>query len=223
MQRRLDHLALNPRENDVSHEANARPRTIRRADRSTSNLPAARRKWNETGARSWKPTRESPAKRIAADLGRVFTRGPRVDPEKPDPILHAQLDAYRRSAYHERFLDELLASSPSPDVVWDAAAIRRSVSAITSDTNATPKAQRLVSQVCARSTDGDLRLTCLRAREHWNVPVLAGSDAPPMQPIATLRLWLRIWSMMRRYVARAHWPHAGAPVLPYSPPRSRLR
>jgi hypothetical protein len=117
---------------------------------------------------------QSQGKRVATSFGRVFSRGPRVDPEKPDPILHAQLDAYRRSAYHERFLDQLLASSPSPDVVWDADAISRSVSALTSEDKLTPKAQRLVSQVCARSTDGELRLTCLRVLEHGNPPALAG-------------------------------------------------
>jgi len=116
---------------------------------------------------------QSSGKRFADGLGRMFTGGPTVDPEKPDASLHAGLDAYRRSAYHERFLDQLLASSPSPDVVWDAAAIRRSVSALTSDPNASPKAQRLVSEVCARSTDSDLQVTCLRAQ--------AASDASSTQ------------------------------------------
>jgi len=113
---------------------------------------------------------------LAAGLGRIFTRGPRVDPEKPSPILRAQLDAYRRSAYHQRFLGRILASSPSPDVVWDAGAISQSVSALSSDTNADPKVRNLVSQVCARSTDGDLRLTCLRAEENTHA-VAAGPVA----------------------------------------------
>ncbi len=184
LQRHLDHLALNPRENDVSHEANL-AREQYAALLQYVESPRGAEKMERDRHKELEAYTESPVKRTATGLGRVFTGGPRVDPEKPDPILHAQLDAYRRSAYHERFLDKLLASSPSPDVVWDAGAIRRSVSALTSDTNATPKAQRLVSQVCARSTDGDLRLTCLRALEHWNVPVLAGSDAAPTQPVAT--------------------------------------
>jgi hypothetical protein len=178
LQRRLDHLALNPRENDVSHEATlAREQyaallQYAESPRGAAKLERDRRKELEAYT-------QSPAKRVATGFGRIFTRGPRVDPEQPDPILHAQLDAYRRSAYHERFLDQVLAASPSPDVVWDADAISRSVSALTSESNATPKAQRLVSQVCARSTDGDLRLTCLRALERWNA-----SDAARSQPTA---------------------------------------
>jgi hypothetical protein len=178
LQHSLDHLALNPRENDVSHEANlAREQYAAllhyaESPRGAAKLERDRRKELEAYT-------ESPGRRVATGFGRIFTHGPSVDPEKPDVILHAQLDAYRRSAYHERFLDQLLASSPSPDVVWDAAAIRSSVSALTSDANATPKAQRLVSQVCARSTDGDLQLTCLRAMQHWKASpaVLADSDA----------------------------------------------
>ncbi len=162
LQRRLDHLALNPRENDVSHEANlAREQyaallQYENSPRGTEKLESDRRKELEADT-------QSHARRVATGLGRVFTRGPRVDPEKPDTILNTQLAEYRRSAYHVRFLNQILAASPSPDVIWDADAISRSVSALASGANATPKTQRLVSQVCARSTDGDLQLTCLRS------------------------------------------------------------
>jgi hypothetical protein len=184
--RRLNHLALNPRENDVPHEANL-AREQYAALLQYAESPRGAAKLERDRHTELEADTESPVRRLAASVGRFFTRGPYVDPEKPDPVLHAELDAYRRSAYHERFLDELLASSPSPEVIWDSAAISRSVSALASDTNATPKTQRLVSQVCARSTDGDLRSTCLRAMQHWNqapAPALAGSDAAATHPIA---------------------------------------
>jgi hypothetical protein len=183
LQRRLDHLALNPRENDVAHEAHlAREQyaallQYAASPRGAAQLERDRRKELEAFT-------QSPAKRLTTGLGRIFTRGPRVDPEKPDPILRAQLDAYRRTAYHVRFLDRVLASSPTPDVVWDADAIGRSVSALTLDGNATPKTRDLVSQVCARSTDGDLRLTCLRAQQPGNALALSDSDAAITQPVA---------------------------------------
>jgi len=173
LQRRLDHLALNPRENDISHEAHlAREQYAAllqyvESPRGVAKLERDRRKELEAYT-------ESPGRRFVAGLGRIFTRGPRVDPEKPDSILHAQLDADRRAAYHVRFLNQLLTSSPSPEVVWDADAIGRSVSALSSDANVNLKAQRLLSEVCARSTDGDLRLTCLRALQPEN----ASASAP---------------------------------------------
>jgi hypothetical protein len=175
LQLRLDHLALNPRENDVSHEATlAREQyaaLLRYAasPRGAAKLERDRRKELEAYT-------QSSGKRLVTGLGRIFTRGPRVDPEKPDPGLEAQLGEYRRTAYHVRFLDRLLASSPSPDVVWDAEAIGRSVSALSSDANATPQTQRLVFQVCARSTDTDLRLTCLHAMQR--------DDANASAPVA---------------------------------------
>jgi len=180
LQRQLDHLALNPRENDVSHEANLAceqyAALLRYAEspRGAAKIERDRRKELEA-------YKHSPGKRFFVALSRFFSPGPHVDPEKPDPILHAQLDAYRRTAYHVSFLDQILASSPSPDVVWDAGAIGRSVSALTSDAIETPKTQRLISEVCARSTDRDLRLTCLRAMQGRSVQAsagaLSGSDA----------------------------------------------
>lgn len=184
LQRGLDHLALNPRENDVAHEANlAREQyaaLLKYVDspRGAAKLERDRRKELEADTQSLR-------ERLLLSLGRIFTRGPRVDPEQPDPVLHAQLDEYRRSAYYVGFLDQVLASGPKPDVVWDAATIGRSVSAITAESNPSPKAQRIVSEVCARSTDGDLQLTCLRALQRWNAPGAAptNADAATGQPI----------------------------------------
>jgi hypothetical protein len=180
LQVRLDHLALNPRENDVSHEA-----TLAREQYAAllryAGSPRGAAKLERDRRKELEAYTQPPGRRFAASLVRIFNRGPRIDPEKPDPGLEAQLGAYRRSAYQVRFLDRLLASSPSPDVVWDAGAIGRSVSALTSDANATPQARRLVSQVCAKSTDGDLRLTCLRALQDRRP---SGPDAATTQPIA---------------------------------------
>jgi len=184
LERRLNHLALNPRENDVSHEANL-AREQYAALLQFAGSPRGEAKLERDRRKELESYTQSTGKRMATGFGRIFTRGPHVDPEKPDAALRAKLDAYRRSAYHERFLDGLLASSPSPDVVWDADAISRSVSALSSDPYATPKAQRLISEVCARSTSGDLRLTCLRAQQHGDAPAVAGSDAAPKQPVAT--------------------------------------
>jgi len=175
LQRRLDHLALNPRENDVSHEAHlAREQYAALIQYVQSSSGAA--KLERDRRKELEAYTQSPGRRFATGVARVFTRGPRVDPEKPDPILRAQLDADRRAAFHVRFLNQLLASSPSPDVVWDPDAIGRSVSALSPDAAGDPKVQKLISDVCARSTDGDLRLTCLRA--------LQLEDASASAPVA---------------------------------------
>jgi hypothetical protein len=45
----------------------------------------------------------------------------------PAPVQLARLDTSRRLAYHERFLEEVLASTPVIEVVWDIEEVRRSL------------------------------------------------------------------------------------------------
>jgi len=167
LQRQLDHLALNPRENEVANEANlAREQYAALVQYSQSSRGAA--KLERDRQKELESYTQSHTKRLALKAGRFFTRGPRVDPEKPDPILKAELDAYRRSDYNFRFLEQLLGSSPSPDVVWDPHVIGKSVTALTANTHSVPQARRIIAQVYARSTDDDLRRTCLEALQHLN-------------------------------------------------------
>jgi len=102
LQRHLDHLALNPRENETAREATlAREQyasllQYANSPRGVAKLERDRRKELESYTRS-------PAFRVFAGLGRTFTRGPHPDP-KSDLSLRAELDAHRRSATSVRFL-----------------------------------------------------------------------------------------------------------------------
>ncbi len=171
----LDHLALNPRENETSHEATlAREQyaaLVQFADspRGAAKLEQDRRKELESYTRS-------PAVRVFVRLGRIFTGGPRIDPEN-DLALRTELDTYRRTAAQERFLEQLLAAGPRPDVVWDSDAIRKSVEALSADAHAGPKAQRLITQVYSNATDPDLRTACWRALQAFNQRAPAAREA----------------------------------------------
>ncbi len=166
LQRHLDHLALNPRENETSREATLASEQFAallqyvNSPQGAAKLERERRKEMESYTRS-------PAFRVFAGLGRIFTRGPRPDPDS-DLSLRTELDAYRRSAAQMRFLEEILAASPRPDVVWDSDAIRKSVDDLSVDPHAGPAAQRLIAQVYARSADSDLRQACWRALLAFN-------------------------------------------------------
>ena len=185
LQRRLDHLALNPRENDMAREANlAREQYAAlvkwaQSMRGEAKLERDRRKELEAYT---KPA----GQRFFVSLGRIFTRGPHVNSRNPDPALRASLDVYRRSAYHMQFLDRVLASSPAPDVVWDADEIGRSVSALASAAKASKNAQALISQVCARAIQTDLQLTCLHALQHEDAQpgIVASAPKAATHPIA---------------------------------------
>jgi hypothetical protein len=166
LQRQLDHLALNPRENETSHEA-----TLAREQYAAllqyANSPRGAAKLEQDRSKELESYTRSPASRTFARLGRIFTRGPRLDPAL-DLSLRLELDAYRRSATHVQFLEQLLAASPRPDVVWDADAIRKSVEDLSADPHSGPEAQRLIAQVYARTADSDLRSACWRAMQVFN-------------------------------------------------------
>jgi hypothetical protein len=174
LQRRLGHLAMNPRENDVAdearlaHEQYAALLACAQSPRGQAKLERDRRKELEAYT-------QSRGRRFATSLARLFRRGPHVNSEQPDAVLNARLDAYRRSAHDMQFLDQILASSPSPDVVWDARVISQSVEELSAEMNSDPKAQSLISRVCERSTDGDLQLTCLQALQRRNGAAPAGA------------------------------------------------
>jgi len=166
LQRQLDHLALNPRENETAREA-----TLAREQYAAllqyANSPQGAAKLERDRRKELESYTRSPAYRVFAGLGRIFTRGPRPDPES-DLSVRAELDAYRRTATHVRFLEQLLAASPRPDVVRDADAIRKSVEDLSAGAHAGPEAQRLIAQVYARTEDPDLRSACWRAMQGFN-------------------------------------------------------
>lgn len=175
LDRRLDHLALNPRENEVSRESQL-AREQYAALLNWAESPQGEAKLERDRRKELEADTEPAGRRFWLGFGRIFTRGPHLDPEKPDLLLRARLDAYRRSAYHMQFLDRVLASSPSPDVVWDAAAIGRSISALAPEAASEPKAEYLITQVCARTTDAGLRATCSRAlQDREAAPALAAA------------------------------------------------
>jgi hypothetical protein len=166
LQRHLDHLALNPRENETASEV-----TLAREQYAAllqyANSPRGAAKLERDRRKELESYTRSPAFRVFAGLGRIFTRGPHPAPES-DLSQRAELDAHRRSATHVRFLEQLLAASPRPDIVWDTGAIRKSVEELSADVNAGPAVQRLIAQVYARTGDSDLRSVCWRALQVFN-------------------------------------------------------
>lgn len=181
----LDHLALNPRENDVAHEANLAREQYAALLEYVQSPPGVARLERDRRSELEAYT-QSPARRMVSGVGRLLAGAADVDPEKPDAKVRASLDRYRRTGYHVRFLDQVLAASPQPDVVWDADAISQSVAALASSANASPQAQRIISDVCSRSTDGGLHLTCLRVLPGHNTQATVSAleiDAAAAPPV----------------------------------------
>lgn len=166
---RLDHLALNPLENGLSTEATVAQEqyaALIKYANSPQGLPAKlerdRRKELDSYTRSQ-------TGRFLAGISRAMAGGENGISEIPDPQLAAELAAYRRASHQMRFLEEVLRSSPRPEVAWDANTIRQSVEDLSSGAPANPRAARLIAQVFTSSADFELRFSCLRALRRLDV------------------------------------------------------
>jgi hypothetical protein len=170
----LDHLALNPLENGISTEAtvaNEQYSALLRyagSNEGEAKLERDRRKELDSYTRSG-------VRRFLASIGRRLSGNPSIDSENPNPQLRVQLAAYRSAAYHMRFLEQVLASGPRPEVAWDRSAISESIEALSSgdavsaSAPANPRAARLIARVFSGSSDPELRFSCLRALSRLNV------------------------------------------------------
>lgn len=161
--RRVAHLAVNPLENGTSTEAtvaNEQYAALLQYAGSENGLTV---KLDRERRKELDSYTHSKAWRFFAGLGRFFTRGPHADPAHPDTQVRMELASYRRASYQMRFLEQVLKSSPRPEVVWDAEGIRRSVEALSADAPANPRAARLIARVFTSSSDFGLRFACLRA------------------------------------------------------------
>jgi hypothetical protein len=166
---RVDHLALNPLENRAGNEAKLASEQYNALIQYAQSPGGLIAKLESDRRRELASYTESRTRRMFAAVGRFFNPPPPIDTSTPDPVVLAKLDAHRRALYHQRYLLQLLASSPRPDVVGDADQIRRSVDALSEMQEADLRAPQLIAQVFARSGDSELRVTCLRALQRLNV------------------------------------------------------
>ena len=167
--KRLDHLALNPLENGSAKEAQLAREQYNALVRFAEAPGGLVAKLDRDRRRELASYSQSRASRILAAMGRLFTGTPRTDSQIPEPVLLARIDAHRRSLHHQRFLEQLLESSPRPDVVGNVDEIRRSIEALSEEPEPVLRAPHLIAEVFARSGDSEIRVSCLRALQRLNV------------------------------------------------------
>ena len=158
--RRLDHLAVNPLENAADKESRvareqfaALTQWAQAPDGLAVKLEKDRRK--ELAAY----TRSEPA-RILAGAGGVF-RVSSTGSQPRSEALRADLEARRQAYEHARYLKDLLASSPRPEIVRDPGEIRLTIAALSADRFASTGAPALIGRIFDRSRNFDIRMACL--------------------------------------------------------------
>jgi hypothetical protein len=166
---RLDHLALNPLENGAAAEAKLAREQYNALVKYAQSPGGLAAKLERDRRKELASYTQSRARRMFSAFGHLFNHGPRIELEKPDPVLLSKLDERRRELYHQRFLEQLLASSPRPDVVGNIDEIRRSIEALSDEPQTSLRSAPLIAKVFARSGDSELRVACLRALQRLNI------------------------------------------------------
>jgi hypothetical protein len=165
---RLDHLALNPLENGAANEAKFAREQYSALIKYAQSPSGLITKLERDRRKELASYTESRLKRTFSPIGHFFNPQPRIDTKIPDPVLLTQLEEHRRAIYHERFLDQLLASSPRPEVVDNMDEIRRSIDFLSNQSDTGERSASLIAKVFSKSEDPELLLTCLRALQRLN-------------------------------------------------------
>jgi hypothetical protein len=160
---RLDHLALNPLENALTNEAKfaeAQYAALLQYASVPAGLPAKLERDRRHELEADQYTRGT---RIRLALGHWFKGEPSSNREEPNLALHTELDSRRRAAADIRYLERVVASSPTPDVIRDPRDIRQTVDALSEEAGVNPRAAHLIARIFSSTSDYDLRTACLRA------------------------------------------------------------
>ena len=163
---RLDHLALNPLENGNDREARLAREQYHALVQYASAPEGLAAKLARDRRKELASYSQSSARRMLAAVGHFFV-GP-ASQETPEPVVIARIDAHRRAVHHQRFLEQVLAASPRPEVVADVDRMQEAIQALSSNPEEGLRSPQLIAKVFARSADSDLRIACLRALQRFN-------------------------------------------------------
>jgi hypothetical protein len=160
--RRLEHVSLNPLENDVEAEA-------RLARKQYENLLAWAKRPDGLPAKLDRERRRDMVElahgrkdRILFNIAHVLSFGTYTHREEATPQLTAALDTRRQLRSHERYLREVAGRSAKPEVDSDVAAIKRSLMFISENgAGAETKTTRALARIFSTTQDEDMRSLCV--------------------------------------------------------------
>ncbi len=159
---RLEKVAVNPLENDSAAEnrlALAQYQALlnyaARPDGLAAQIDRDRRA-------EMVPLNHRKPAQVAFKTLNLLTFGLYVRREKATPELLEKLDMSRRFDYHERFLREVVKSTPRVEVVWDINDVRRSLQFMANNNRyGGKKTAQTVAAIFARTQDDEARRLCV--------------------------------------------------------------
>jgi hypothetical protein len=159
--RKLDRLSLNPldqalgKEEKIAHSQYYALLAWARAEDGLGRQLAHDRR------REMHPLVHGAAERTWITLGHIASLGLYRHVEREDPALLAALDHRRRIETYTDFLEEVIASGPRADVVWDMDEVQRSITQLAAieqvQTGGTTRANYLLGKLLSRIDNPDTR------------------------------------------------------------------
>jgi hypothetical protein len=156
--KRLDHLALNPLENGADTEARVAREQFSALMQWAQSPSGLAQRLDKDRQKELAEYTKSASGQFFAGMTGLF-RGSAS--ESDQAARRQELDGRRQATAQARYLRQLLASSPRPEIVRDPGEIRRAVQALAADQFAGADAPRLIGRVFEQSRDIDLRMACL--------------------------------------------------------------
>ncbi|HSE20776.1 MAG TPA: hypothetical protein VLB68_03935 [Pyrinomonadaceae bacterium] len=201
---RLEHVSLNPFENDLESEANVA------RGQYAALLSFAR----DPEGLAAKIDRDRRAEMTALDHGRnaqiafnvlhVLSFGRYIHREEGSQDLEARLDISRRLDYHSRFLAQIAKSTVDIDVSWNLNDVRRSLEFISEHgTEAGNKAVVATAKIFARTQDAETRRACLNSLSRISNPKARNQLLRISQNTSVDQSWRDLAS---QYLAKSNEP-----------------
>jgi hypothetical protein len=163
----LERVSMNPLQNDTDIEVDLAYRSyqVLSDDAQRPDGHVARRLAGDRRA-EFARIQHGRTARILLRTATILSAGLYRHREPVPPVEQlARLDTARRLAYHQRFLEEVISSSPVVEVVWNVEDVRRSLQFLAEHGSAqTGRTVRLAEGVFARTRDLEIRrlsLDCL--------------------------------------------------------------
>lgn len=161
--RRMEHVSLNPLENGMESEAKlareqyaALQTYARRPDGLPARIALDRRA-------EMVPLKHGKTEQFLFQIASFLSLKLYKHREKATPELEARMEMARRLKYHDRFLREVAKSSPVIEVVWKIEEVRDSLRFISEHgAEAGGKTARAVAQIFAQTEDEETRGLCLK-------------------------------------------------------------
>jgi hypothetical protein len=168
---RLEHVSLNPLENDWDAEAQlARQQFLALKAYATAPDGLAAKLQRDRRTELVR-LEHSHTERVFFQIANVLTFGKYVHREKATPDMEQRLDLARRISFHTNFLREVSRSGSQIDVKWDLQEVRRSLLFIAEHGSAADShAVNAAARIFVRTTDGETRRVCLESLIKINSP-----------------------------------------------------